>query len=353
MVKKVLVILLVIFVVIGAIFGASLFVKEKQESAKFNLIKEAGSIHYKKLAEDTYIELNESEIDLESGYFIKTDENSFARIFLPDNSMISLDEKTEIELQFNGNSVDINQLIGKSWNRVQTVTNGGSYTVNTPNTIAAVRGTIFGVGVDNDDHSRVFVEESKVDISKYDKEENGEKNVLESDSLSEEDIAEIIREAGSFRIIKSKLSKEFKETLWYLRNKIIDEEFKKLRGTFITRFNFRNLLKQRLEQRQDYVNLRLGIVTNNEIIQIDEIKKQLQSVDDITKINDQTCTNFTTAEFDDAINKVNAYQEYLNNAREISSLLSTMSESCSDSTISPDEAKNLEGIVNSINGTTR
>ncbi len=95
----------------------------------------------------------ETEHDLFPGDNIKTTSTGTGYIIFADNSTISLDINTEIEIDSTQNEGDafeikIKQLAGKTWSRVENLVGKKSnYSVETPNTIAAVRGTIFSCEV--------------------------------------------------------------------------------------------------------------------------------------------------------------------------------------------------------------
>lgn len=311
-----------------------------QKTDKFLLVKESGAVFYKLPNEIEYSELTLEEIELPAGTYVKTDVLSYARVFLPDNSLISLDEKTELQINYTSQKVSIKQLVGKTWNRVEALSKGQEYEVETPNTIAAVRGTIFGVGVDNDQLSRVFVEEHKVGISRF-----NETEILETQDLEESDIAQIIKDETQYKILKEKIGDDLKNSLWYKRNKLVDEEYKKLKQRRFV-LNFRKTLQNNLEKRSEFTEYRLGLKAN---LPKEEIKDQLADVYDISKISEKTCSNYSQASIQDAINKVRAYRNYINKANEIESLLINLKDTCLDSEMNLNEAVELETQVNQIN----
>jgi len=111
------------------------------------------------------------QLEIPQGTSVKTDSNGEATIIFADNSVLTMDFNTEIKLTEiptpESSSTSIFQLVGNTWSRVQSVTEGGSYEVETPSLVAAVRGTSFGVGVEDtaDAISEVIVTESNVDVS--------------------------------------------------------------------------------------------------------------------------------------------------------------------------------------------
>ncbi len=93
------------------------------------------------------------QFNLEQGDKVKTNENGQGYIIFPDNSSVSIDINSEVqidEVKETDNSfvVHLSQLAGRTWSRVENLFHKGSdYQVQTPNTIAAVRGTQFGCDV--------------------------------------------------------------------------------------------------------------------------------------------------------------------------------------------------------------
>ncbi len=339
--KKVKLIATIIFVLALLLVSlGALYLYLFQKSDKFLLVKESGAVFYKLPNEIEYSELTLDEREFPAGTYIKTDVLSYARVFLPDNSLISIDEKTELQINYNSNKVSIKQFIGKTWNRVESLSKGQEFEVETPNTIAAVRGTIFGVGVDNDQLSRVFVEEHTVDVSRF-----NESEILETQDLDESDIAQIIKDETQYKILKEKIGDDLRNSLWYKRNKLVDEEYKKLKQRRFV-LDFRKTLKDNLEKRSEFNEYRLGLKSN---LSREKIEDQLTNVYDISKISEKTCTSYTSVSIQDAINKVRYYRNYINKADQIESLLSNLKETCSDSEMTLNEAIELEKQVNQIN----
>lgn len=134
--------------------------------AKFVLFKEDGPVQYK--TDGEYQDLEDDQIELISGTFIKTSDSG-AQILLEDNSLISLDANTEIQINFSDTGTDLLQLAGNTWHRIEKLTSGEGYQVETPNLLAAVRGTEFGVLTPYDDQSEVFALKSVLRVGKLKK----------------------------------------------------------------------------------------------------------------------------------------------------------------------------------------
>jgi hypothetical protein len=184
------------------------------------LIKEKGEVEYKVKDTGNYIGFTGDEISIPTGSTVKTKLNSLAHILMPDNSLISLDKDTELKVDITDAGNKFNQLVGSTWHRVEKVASG-SYQVNTPNALATVRGTIFGVELSAipDELTGVYVVESKVDVkSKID------------DSLTELTPKQLV-EIGSEKIGKiirnGILIDPGGQGRWYVRNYYIDQLWKK------------------------------------------------------------------------------------------------------------------------------
>lgn len=337
--------LILIILVIAGIAG--FLILSKKTDTSFVLVRESGEVMYKTTEDGEYTSFSDVEITLESGTYIKTETDSYARVFLPDNSLITIDQSTEIQINVAESGVNIDQFLGKTWNRVQTVSKGGEYNVETPNTIAAVRGTIFGVDVENENSSVVYVEENSVEVNRYE-EQDGDQKVLETVTLEVGDQSLTIRDEQSFRIEKGRIGDDFKKTFWYLRNKIIDEEYLKLRNEGRDGRRLIRLLQERLEQREDYKIYRFGLTPKDELSE-DEIRDRLKDVFDMTKVTDDSCARYTRSEYQIAIDKINAYSEYITNDSEATDLLRTLSSYCDDGQFSITEQESLREKVDIVN----
>lgn len=97
---------------------------------------------------------------------IKTGSNSNATILFGSGSLMRVDANSEIALSNYSKDGDtwiikINQIIGRTWNRVQKLVGSSVYEVNTPTAVATVRGTAFGIDA-NASGSAVTVDEGTV-----------------------------------------------------------------------------------------------------------------------------------------------------------------------------------------------
>jgi hypothetical protein len=168
--KKLILILIPVVAIVILAAVAFIISRNGIKSTTFMLIKENGQVQYKTKAD--YTTLNDKQIELPSGSFVKTADGG-AQVLLPDNSLLSLDKNTEIQITAENGKTDLLQLAGNTWNRVEKLTSGNGFRVETPSIIAAVRGTEFGVLVTGLQQSDVFVTESTVQVGKIKQTQNG------------------------------------------------------------------------------------------------------------------------------------------------------------------------------------
>jgi len=137
---------------------------------KAQLIIESGSVQVKHTGSWTEAT---SGMELYQSDSVRTGYNSSASIILFKGSVIRLDNNTEITLkkiiQQEETSVTIQQDAGRTWNTVKKISGIDNYEVQTPTTVASVRGTSFDVNFQNG-ITVVSVIKGMVNISKT---ENG------------------------------------------------------------------------------------------------------------------------------------------------------------------------------------
>jgi len=123
----------------------------KAES-KAQLIIESGTVQVKH-AEGSWISA-QNGMELYQSDSVRTGDNTSASIVLFESSIIRLDSNTEVTLQEliqqeGETSVTINQNAGRTWNTVSKMSGIDNYDVQTPTTVASVRGTAFVVIVES------------------------------------------------------------------------------------------------------------------------------------------------------------------------------------------------------------
>jgi len=201
----------------------------KQEAIKFNLYKEEGQISYKAYSNASYQELKDDQIELADKSFIKTGVGALAHVIFNDNSMVSLDENTEIQVNYTGASRDIAQTSGNTWHRIQKLTDNSAYQVETSNTLATVRGTIFGVKVENPTQTSLYVIEHQVEVSQTAL-ENGKKINKATQMVQEGKHLGIPDFGGDKKPDLTDIPEEKKNSPWFKRNKLIDGDYKQEQG---------------------------------------------------------------------------------------------------------------------------
>lgn len=342
--------LIAVFVAIF-ITGIVFFVSAKSSDPKdISLIKEEGKVYLKDSENATYQEVTFPEQTIKSGSFIKTDANSYARVFLPDNSLISIDQSSEIEVTFQDNKASIQQLIGKTWHRVQTVTNGGEYKVQTANTIAAVRGTVFSVGFDTDGTSHVTVEESKVNVKSI----NSDGTIEEEINLQPGDRTDIPKNVKE-KIKKYIVEQVIKDTEWYKRNQLLDQVYEQVKDSGVK--NLRTVLKEKLEESTDFDRFHFGertpapallrLIRTNILKQPDEkqIRDDLADLYKLEKITENVCTDIPSQELSTLTTNVEKYRQYVTDSERILTILSTIKDGCKDKVLNVDAAEKLKSLT--------
>ncbi|MEO6729154.1 MAG: FecR family protein [Candidatus Dojkabacteria bacterium] len=333
------------------VVGIAFFVYVRSsDSTDISLVKEEGKIYLKESETASYKEVELVEQTIKSGSFIKTDADSYARVFLPDNSLISIDQSTEVQVTFESNKASIDQLIGKTWHRVQTVTNGGEYKVQTANTIAAVRGTIFSVGFDADGTTHVNVEESKVNVKSI----NADGSSFEEVDLQPGDRTDIPRNIKD-KIKKYLITEDIKNTDWFKRNELVDKVFERLKESGVK--NLRTQLRENLELSPDFDRFHLGeripvpsfirFINTGILRQPDanQIREDLVSLYKLEKITENVCTDIPPQELNTLTINVEKYRQYVADSDKMLNILNTIKNGCQDRVLSVDAAEKLKVLT--------
>jgi len=143
------------FLTIAVMAGSYYLFTTVFKKERIILVKEYGEVFYKE--EDTsYTQTLTDETEIKNKTFVKTEEGE-AQVTLPDNSLISLDKNTEIQINYDKDSTTINQVIGNTWNRIGKTLKKRDYSVSAPSALATVRGTKYWVQVIDISYSNVYV----------------------------------------------------------------------------------------------------------------------------------------------------------------------------------------------------
>lgn len=135
-----------------------------------------------------------NEMELKTNDVVKTGANGIATLVLFESETVRLQPNTEVVVSsLSKNNVGIKQNSGQTWNKISKLTGVNSYELQTPDTVATVRGTGFKVWT-KDGESGIIVGEGKVLAGKEmkavpeGKRMNSKKGVLQNlEDLSPED----------------------------------------------------------------------------------------------------------------------------------------------------------------------
>jgi len=233
------------------------------QDVQFELYKETGQVSFKAENQDNFETLEADQTTLKNKSFVKTGADTLAHIIFSDNSMISLDKNTEVQVVFEAKNRNILQSTGNSWHRLRKITEGGNYQVETSNTLATVRGTIFGLKIEPNLDSGVYVLENQVQVDQTAL-ENGKKVVKNTQLVAENKHLNVPNFDEANEIILTDISDAKKNTDWFERNRLLDSEFKtrdplEIINKIKTDANF----KQKLTDiKTKYANTRDGIFGN-------------------------------------------------------------------------------------------
>jgi len=141
----------------------------------------------------------EDGMKLKESYIVKTGEAGEASVILYESIVISLDPNTEISIsELSKENIEIKQTEGSTWTKFMNILGVNGMSIETPNTVATVRGTNFGV-----DMFWVYVDEGLVNVKTGNGEENlgaGENAMYDNGTLTKG----MLTEEQKQRIIKYK-----------------------------------------------------------------------------------------------------------------------------------------------------
>lgn len=249
-----------------------------EQAAMALLTKESGNIEYQLPGQDHFQKLDKDEEHVPTGTNVKTGKKSLAHVTFPDNSLMSLSQNTQVVVNFEDKQIKIVQILGNTWHRVTKVLEGNSYAVETPNTLATVRGTEFNVAVLANKRSEISVKESIVDVSRLVK--NGTEMVAQDTKRVEQDKHIVVEEAKTpsspvapLKVVD--IPEAEKQTSWFQRNVEITDEIKKAVDVEVTVAPLSPTVSD-TEKKSDATNTPETMVTIDEptptVTVVDEIK---------------------------------------------------------------------------------
>ncbi len=206
-------------IVVIVIIGLFWFFVLNSDVVKAQLIIESGVVEIKHKGNDWLTA--ENGMILYQSDIIKTGNNTEASVVLFQSSIIRLDSNTEIILkeiitEAEKTSVTIQQNAGRTWNTVLKVSGIDDYEVQTPTTIASVRGTSFDVYIQSFNLTDVGVGRGVVIISKVDN-----NTIIDTIELKMNEAVSIYGDIDQILKIR-----DFFLDDWVLKNQGKDEGFK-------------------------------------------------------------------------------------------------------------------------------
>ncbi len=217
--KKTLLIISIIILI--CIIGILWFIINLGEATvKAQLIIESGIVEIKHEGDDWSTAKNGTI--LYQSDIIRTGNNTEASVVFFESSIIRLDSNTEIILkelitEAEKTSITIQQNSGRTWNTVLKVSGIDDYEVQTPTTVASVRGTSFDVYIQSNNLTDVGVGRGVVIISKIDN-----NTIIDSIELKMNEAVSIYGD-NIDQILKIR---DFFLDDWVLKNQDKDGEFK-------------------------------------------------------------------------------------------------------------------------------
>lgn len=217
--KKTLLVISIIILI--CIIGILWFIINLGEATvKAQLIIESGIVEIKNEGDDWSTAKNGTI--LYQSDIIRTGNNTEASVVFFESSIIRLDSNTEIILkelitEAEKTSITIQQNSGRTWNTVLKVSGIDDYEVQTPTTVASVRGTSFDVYIQSNNLTDVGVGRGVVIISKIDN-----NTIIDSIELKMNEAVSIYGD-NIDQILKIR---DFFLDDWVLKNQDKDGEFK-------------------------------------------------------------------------------------------------------------------------------
>ena len=149
--------ILIAAVVLALIFGAGFFVLSPPSVSAAIVYVERGDVQVN-TGNDWQTATNEMEIG--QGAKVRTGDGE-ATVVLLEGEILHLEPHTEVLLDMiNKDKIKISQVAGETWNKVTRISGVSEYTIETPNTVATVRGTEFTLT-----DEEVVVDEGEVDYT--------------------------------------------------------------------------------------------------------------------------------------------------------------------------------------------
>ncbi len=213
----VIVMLCIIGLVLFTLNSDVIDIDESSDEAKAQLIVESGNVQVKS-GGGLWASAQNGTLLYQSDS-VKTGSNTSASIVLFKTSIIRLDSNTEVTIreiqQAEETSVEIEQNSGRTWNTIKKISGIDDYEVQTPTTIASVRGTSFDVYILANGNITISVGNGTVNITSY---KDGQ--IIHSIEVSE--YLSLTVDPGNLDKIPNPIP--YEEDAWILENQQKDDE---------------------------------------------------------------------------------------------------------------------------------
>lgn len=190
-----------------------------------------------------------TDVSVASGDRVKTGAKSRAHLDFFSGSAARLDENTEVlvreaaidEADGANQKVDLELITGRLWSRIlKFLDQDSSYSVETSDVVATVRGTAFVIDATDPTTSVVRVVENSVQVALLNASGNGE-------LIDAGEEAAVLRSTstafGARRILKRKIENRILNSEWYQNNKKLDDELQSRIAARVAK-NFKDLAGQ-------------------------------------------------------------------------------------------------------------
>ncbi len=289
--KSPIVIAVFVLVVCALLYGGYRYTHAKKTvSVKNNdpilLYVDKGDVSYKLPGETSFIKATTSPREIETGTYVYTGVGE-ATILFPNNSSVALDTYTELLVKYEEQHVSLFQTLGTTYHRVEALVTGTTYEVETPGTLAAVRGTKFAVKYDKKKkETKVSVTEHTVRVSRFTETSTStqERRELETKDISEGTTVQVhtsstATSTSAFTTIQTKEDTEMNS--WVEKNNIRDIEERRIKETVKDKVEQRALLKTilletKVEQKDSQEEPDTKEIIQKQITPKEEIKSVLQ-----------------------------------------------------------------------------
>ncbi len=328
------------------------------DNIRLTVVKDVSSVSYKETKLAQYIEITTDELEIPNHSFVKTGDEGLAHVILPDNSMSSLSKNTEMQINYETKQTLIFQTLGNAWFRVKKLTDR-SFDVESPTTLASVRGTIFGVEIGDED--TVYVTESSVEVSQV-ATESSQKVYKNKQMLTQGKLAKLAAIIKNRPAQITDIPKEKLDSPWFRRNQIINEEFvKDVPKNFIRKIRTLEKIKQiddeiKKQSAAKLLNKLENSPKSSEAFGFQKLNPQeLMQKFNAGNLKDgrAACNFITTNEYEQYISQLETYKAFLGGLYEkLKDGFAMAAKACADGVVDAVEAEAISQQFKDITPTT-